>query len=107
GRVDHQINVHGHRVELGEIESAIRDRAKVDEAVALGWPKTESGAGGIVAFVSKAGLDLEALKRALEDKLPKYMVPSEIRVVESWPLSSNGKIDRGALARLLESGEGS
>jgi amino acid adenylation domain-containing protein len=105
GRVDHQIKVHGHRVELGEIESAIRDLARLEAAVAIGWPKTESGAGGIVAFVQRT-LDFEALKGRLEERLPKYMVPSELRVVADWPLNSNGKIDRNALAAMLEA-EGS
>ncbi len=52
GRLDNQIQVHGHRVELGEVEAALREALGVDAVVALGWPLTEGGAGGVVAFVA-------------------------------------------------------
>ena len=50
GRVDHQIKVLGHRVELGEIEYVLRQEPGVHEAVALGWPLTSTGTAGVVAF---------------------------------------------------------
>ena len=75
GRVDDQIKVLGHRVELGEVEAALRSAAGVDEAVALGWPRTPSGAGGIVAFLPDPHADSDALRRALADELPSTWCP--------------------------------
>jgi amino acid adenylation domain-containing protein len=102
GRMDHQIKVQGYRVELGEIEAALRQEAGVETAVAIGWPRTASGADGIVGFVGADDLDVEALRKRVMARLPPYMHPSHIRLIKTWPLNSNGKIDRGALRELLE-----
>jgi amino acid adenylation domain-containing protein len=103
GRIDHQVQVHGHRVELGEIEAAIREATAREGVVALGWPPTESGSGGVIAFVeSGAPLDLAALHSALTARLPDYMVPRTVRVLPEFPLNVNGKYDRHALRSLLE-----
>jgi len=102
GRLDHQVQVHGHRVELGEVEAAIRD-ATGAAAVALGWPITESGAAGIVAFMAgEHGFDLTALRATLAARLPDYMLPREIHILPELPLNSNGKFDRAALRARLE-----
>lgn len=105
GRVDHQIKVLGFRVELGEIEAVLQKDARVVQAVAIGWPVVEGSAQSIVAFVSGAGLDREALLAACRASLSDYMVPSAIHVVPDMPLNANGKVDRGALQKQLELGE--
>ena len=98
GRIDHQIKIHGYRVELGEIESAVRDEAGVDVAVAVGWPRTAAGATGIVVFVERPGDDaLSQLGGRLKERLPTYMVPQRVIPVDDFPLNANGKVDRGAL----------
>jgi acyl-CoA synthetase (AMP-forming)/AMP-acid ligase II len=102
GRVDDQIKVLGHRVELGEVEAALRSAASVDEAVALGWPRTPSGAGGIVAFLPDPHADSDALRRALADELPDYMVPRRFELREELPLNASGKLDRMALLASLD-----
>ncbi len=102
GRVDHQIKVLGHRVELGEIEAALRADAAVVEAVAVGWPREEGTALGIVAFVSGPDVDRARLLETVRAKLPDYMTPKEIRVIDTMPLNPNGKIDRNALAQQLD-----
>jgi amino acid adenylation domain-containing protein len=103
GRVDNQIQVHGHRVELGEVEAALRDALGVDEVVAMGWPITESGAGGVVAFVVANGsTDVSAARSAVATRLPEYMVPRTIYALPEMPLNANGKFDRAALRALLE-----
>jgi hypothetical protein len=104
GRMDSQIKIQGYRVELGEIEAALRDEAKVELAVALGWPATPSGADGVVAFVASELEDADAVLTRLKQRLPPYMVPSAIRTVSSFPLNANGKIDRKALAATLAAG---
>ena len=103
GRIDHQIKIHGNRVELGEIEAALRQAAGVDQAVALGWPVTPSGAAGIVAFLGAAQKkDPDPIRDTLKTRLPSYMVPREIRIMPNLPLNSNGKVDRKALMKILE-----
>jgi amino acid adenylation domain-containing protein len=101
GRVDSQIKVLGHRVELEEVESILREETRAD-AVAVGWPLTPSGAAGIVAFIADTSLDRVALRRALSARLPDYMVPRELRLVNELPLNANGKRDRKALLSALE-----
>jgi amino acid adenylation domain-containing protein len=105
GRIDNQIKIQGYRVELGEIEAVLRQEAGVEVAVALGWPITDSGAEGIVAFVGADCLDPEAVRGRVVTRLPPYMHPSEIRTVADWPLNANGKIDRRALGEMLARGD--
>jgi amino acid adenylation domain-containing protein len=97
GRVDHQVKVHGYRVELGEIECALRESGQVHDAVVL--LREEQ----LVAFVAPKA-DTAALREHLKARLPQYMVPSVFVPLEELPLNANGKIDRQALAALpLES----
>jgi acyl-coenzyme A synthetase/AMP-(fatty) acid ligase len=105
GRIDNQIKVLGFRVEPGEIEAVLRQEAGVPSAVAVGWPRTPSGAGGIVAFLEAVQIDIEALSRKVQAQLPSYMVPREYRVMAEFPRNANGKIDRRALMSILEGGK--
>lgn len=102
GRTDHQIKVLGFRVELGEIEACLRKEPNTVEAIAMGWPLRNGTAEGIVAFVSGVGINFEYMHQELRASLPSYMVPTDVRLIEQMPLNSNGKIDRIALASLLE-----
>jgi acyl-coenzyme A synthetase/AMP-(fatty) acid ligase len=102
GRTDHQIKVMGFRVELGEIEACLLSEANTVEAVAVGWPVRDGSAEGIVAFVSGAGVDLDWTRQEARRRLPDYMVPKQIWIIETMPLNPNGKIDRKALAATLE-----
>jgi non-ribosomal peptide synthetase component F len=102
GRLDHQIKIHGHRVELGEVEAALKDEGGVDVAVALGWPITRSGADGLVAFIGDRTVDVAAVREKLAKRLPPYAVPRQIYALAEFPLNPNGKIDRSALANGLE-----
>lgn len=101
GRMDYQIKVAGVRIELGEVEQAMRQAAGTDMAVAVGWPQTTSGASGIVGFVVRPGADGAAIRRAMKQTLPAVMVPREIHVIDAMPLNVNGKIDRKALLERL------
>ena len=91
GRVDHQVKVHGYRVELGEIEAALRAHPGVRDAVVL------LREGELAAFVAPAGTDARALKEYLKARLPQYMVPASIAVLDKLPLNANGKLDRQVL----------
>jgi amino acid adenylation domain-containing protein len=103
GRRDNQIKVSGYRVELGEVEAAVRTASGAQGVVALGWPTVGSSAAGIAVFIQADRLDIDALRKDLAKSLPSYMVPRSIRIVASMPLNSNGKFDRSALTTILES----
>lgn len=102
GRMDNQIKIQGYRVELGEVEAALREEAGVEQAIAVGWPVTPSGAEGLVAFLATHSLDTEKLLAALRKRLPPYMHVREVRCLPEMPLNVNGKVDRQALRQLLE-----
>jgi amino acid adenylation domain-containing protein len=102
GRVDNQVKVLGHRVELGEIEAQIRKASGLDAVVALGWPVTASGADGIEVFIQADSADIKAVLEQVRLKLPPYMVPRNIRLLAKFPLNVNGKFDRKALQLILE-----
>jgi amino acid adenylation domain-containing protein len=102
GRIDNQVKVLGHRLELGEVEALLREQPGVDSAVAIGWPVTASGVGGVVAFVTGTKVKEYAIRTSLKAKLPPYAVPREIRVMPQLPMNVNGKIDRKALLSILE-----
>jgi amino acid adenylation domain-containing protein len=102
GRIDFQVKVSGHRVELGEVEDVLRHEAGSDEVVVVGWPRTETGYSGLVAFVQGDRLETNAVRAGMAARLPEYMVPREIRLVAEMPLTVTGKFDRKALAESLE-----
>jgi amino acid adenylation domain-containing protein len=103
GRTDHQVKIRGYRVELQEIDCALRKAAGTDQAVAVAWPVRDGVAEGIVAFVC-GGADLETqwILNYCRDRLPDYMVPRKICLLETMPLNVNGKTDRSQLVRMLE-----
>ncbi|MGW3470915.1 amino acid adenylation domain-containing protein [Saccharopolyspora sp. NPDC000995] len=99
GRADHQVQVHGYRVELGEVESALSAHPAIGHAVAT---LIAEPAPRLVAAVSASDAVSEAdLLAWLGDRLPPYMVCDHIAVRERLPLTHNGKLDRSAIATLL------
>lgn len=102
GRLDNQIKVHGHRVELGEVEANLRDMSGLDAVVAVGWPPGPGGVSGIVAFLEADHVDVGGLRQALARRLPDYMVPRQLEVLPELPTNANGKFDRKALIAMLE-----
>jgi len=102
GRKDSQVKIQGHRIELGEIESVLSADPCISAAVAA-VQTSATGNLQLAAYVVPAGdatLEPEALRAALAKKLPDYMVPRTIQVLDRLPLSSNGKVDRKALPRM-------
>lgn len=99
GRIDHQVKIRGFRVELGEIETALSQIAEVRMSAVVA---DEGRAGGarLVAYVKAkegARVTSEGLRAALRRSLPEYMTPSAFVMVDAFPLTRNGKIDRTAL----------
>ncbi|HTE14734.1 MAG TPA: amino acid adenylation domain-containing protein [Burkholderiales bacterium] len=103
GRMDNQIKLHGHRVELEEIEAHTREVTSSDQVAAIAWPMREGVAQGIVCFVVQSAVAVSRVRELLRLRLPAYMVPNAIREVHALPLNANGKLDRHALIALLVS----
>jgi amino acid adenylation domain-containing protein len=98
GREDLQVKVRGFRVEPGEVESALVAHPEVREAAVVA-PADRNGDRRMVAYlVADPGLDEVGLRAQLGEKLPAYMVPSAFTLVESLPVTPNGKVDRAALS---------
>lgn len=100
GRKDTQVKIRGHRIELGEVETAIRQLKGVKDAAAI-VKKSDNNTLSIFAFVVYEGcLDASEMKDSIAEFLPKYMVPSSIMQIDKIPLTSNEKVDRNALDKI-------
>lgn len=110
GRRDDQIKVRGNRVELGEVESCLRQVCETELAAAIGWPIVDGAAMGVVGFfVPAAGGPAPASREictAMRERLPAYMTPQSVRAVAALPTTPHGKVDRQALAALLSVADG-
>jgi len=104
GRIDNQVKVLGNRVELEEVEAHLREVCGCDSVCAVAWPVQHGSASGIIAFVSGVHLASQAVREAMRERLPSYMVPSEVRILDDLPHGVTGKVDRTALVQLLERG---
>ena len=99
GRSDFQVKIRGYRIELGEINAALEKHSLVAQAVTLG-KELQSGVTALVSYVvpaSGAVVDTAALVDSLGVVLPSYMVPSQIMVLDAFPLNASGKLDRKLL----------
>ena len=102
GRIDGQLKIRGNRVELGEVESALTEIDGVRAAVAAGQPGPTGSLMLVAYYVGDPSLTPAVLRQELQRRLPDYLVPSVFQLIESIPLSPNGKADRAALSLLLE-----
>ncbi len=105
GRVDHQVKLRGFRIDLGDIESNLRQHKEVKEAVVLSKSFSDQDER-LVAFVvprhhggsrDQTGSQLRSF---LKERLPEYMVPNDVVILEEMPLNPNGKTDRNALLKM-------
>lgn len=98
GRLDDQVKIRGHRIELAEIEGVLRQHPDVKAAfVTLAQGAAESRS--LVAYVAAApgGPGMESLSSWMRERLPSWMVPAQVVVLDELPLTSSGKVDRRAL----------
>ncbi|HEY5853267.1 MAG TPA: amino acid adenylation domain-containing protein [Aldersonia sp.] len=99
GRSDFQVKIRGLRIELGEIDAVLAQDPDVDFAATIGQPGP-SGSTVLVAYllpVAGRMLDTERLRERVAAKLPGYMVPAVVTVLDEIPLTPVGKLDRAAL----------
>ncbi len=95
GRADHQVKINGFRIELGEIEIALNHHEAVRESVVI------ADNNRLIAHVQGSAEPSE-LRHFLSSRLPAYMIPCEFHHIDHFPLTPNGKVDRLALAKVLE-----
>jgi amino acid adenylation domain-containing protein len=100
GRLDQQVKVHGYRIELGEIEAVLREQPGVSDAIVVAVPDAR-GEMSLRAACTGSGADPESLASRLRVRLPAYMIPGSIAVLDELPLNTNGKIDRQAVAATI------
>ncbi len=97
GRVDTQVKVRGHRIEVTEVEAALRELADVGEAAVVARDHA-SGRVQLVAYVTGPGDGAEErLVTALRERLPEFMVPSRVVTLAELPRLPNGKVDAAGL----------
>lgn len=104
GRTDFQVKINGKRIELGDIENALRSDPEISDAVVIARP-TPSGTKQLTAYLKprQSGAPRAAATQAasalarLATMLPAYMVPAAAVVMSRFPLTANGKVDRGSL----------
>ena len=117
GRADHQVKIRGFRIEPGEIEAALTEHRLIREALAV-VRRNRSGEPSLVAYLtlydgagrpgdeeSSTALRTSRLRSFLKKRLPDYMVPSAFVVMQNFPLTANGKINRRALPEPKSDGD--
>lgn len=96
GRFDHQVKLRGFRIELGEVEAALRQHINVQDAIVL-MRHNEIKGHFLHAYVtSTQSVSSTTLRQFLQNILPEYMIPSAFSILEAFPLTPNGKVDRTA-----------
>jgi amino acid adenylation domain-containing protein len=108
GRKDQQVKIHGCRVELGEVQTAVRSIEGVTDAAVLAEQLDDTGLT-LVAYIAPspdAEMSAAHVRRELGDLLPGYMVPGEIRIVEQIRRLGGGKLDRSSLRESLDRSRG-
>ncbi len=99
GRADNQVKIHGYRIELGEIETTLAGQPGIRGATVL-VHEQPPGNKRLVAYVvplDGSAPSADDMRRFLRERLPDYMVPSHFMFLSAFPLTQNGKVDRGAL----------
>jgi amino acid adenylation domain-containing protein len=103
GRIDNQVQVMGYRVELQEVEHALREAAGTEMAVAIPWPVEGGRADAIYGVCSGGGItDAQTVRQRCAGKLPNYMVPLDVFWIPDMPVNTNGKIDRLTVAKWVK-----
>jgi len=97
GRNDSQVKLRGHRIELGEIEAVLNQHEQVRQAVVVARESSNAEVRLVGYVVAEKTVDVGELRRMLSERLPDYMLPSFLVVIDELPLTRNGKVDISAL----------
>ena len=100
-RKDRQLKIRGYRAEILEIEYIVSKGAQSAHVAVLGWPETESGVNGVVAFVSGSTVANQEILQYCARNLPSYMVPTAVHRLAELPVNANGKTDLAQLKEML------
>jgi amino acid adenylation domain-containing protein len=99
GRLDHQVKIRGNRIELGEIEATLSQHPSVREVVVVAH-EYSPGDNRLAAYVvskQEQSISISQLRDFLSKRLPEYMIPASYIMLDTMPLSPNGKVNRRAL----------
>lgn len=102
GRLDNQVQLRGHRIELDEIEYHLRKASGCDNAIALFSESDNAAEQQIIGIINNPELDPHQIRDRVRDLVPSYMVPKRIISLDDLPRSASGKIDRQACLRLAQ-----
>ena len=98
GRMDHQVKIRGHRIELGEVEVVLARFEGIHDCVVMDRTDEGTGARYLVGYyVAERDIPAGELREFLKGLLPEYMVPARFMRLDALPLTPNGKVDRDAL----------
>ncbi|NOU49090.1 amino acid adenylation domain-containing protein [Pseudoalteromonas sp. JBTF-M23] len=103
GRLDEQVKVRGYRIELAEIERNLLLNKHIAQCAVV-IRQDSNGANQLVAFLISciANISLSDVRQALSERLPQYMLPEHFKLLDSLPLTNNGKVDKKQLAALAQ-----
>jgi amino acid adenylation domain-containing protein len=104
GRSDSQVKLRGYRIELAEVEHAVRRASGTDFVAVLPFPSDERGPVALTAVIARSSRTEEAILDEVRQALPDYMVPRDLVFIDDMPLGASGKIDRPALLEALRAG---
>ncbi|SDY51636.1 non-ribosomal peptide synthetase [Lachnobacterium bovis] len=101
GRIDQQVKIRGHRIELGEIKNCILKHSKIEDGVVIVHSDLDDNKSIVAYYQLKNGLNLEAheLREFVEEQLPAYMMPAHFIEIDKIPLNINGKVDKKSLPK--------
>ncbi|OXB20671.1 hypothetical protein B0A71_06660 [Flavobacterium tructae] len=97
GRKDDQVKIRGYRIELGEIENVLFSLAGITQCCVLAREGANDSKRLVGYVVSEGDFDKQSIQESLKSKLPDYMVPQLWVALDSFPLTTNGKVDKKVL----------